>query len=318
MGERVVVLDDYQGVAGTIADWAPIRSRADVVFQREHAFSEDELVGALESATVVVAMRERTALRAQVLAQLPGLELIVTTGMHNASIDMEYARERGVPVCGTGSGGFAAAELTWGLILALVRGIPRENAALLNGAWQVGLGESVRGKTLGVIGLGRLGSAVAEIGRAFGMRIIAWSQNLTAERAAEHGAELCGSLEELMERSDIVTVHTVLSKRTRGLIDAAMLARMRPDAYFVNTSRAGIVDQGALHTALATRAIRGAALDVFETEPLPAGSPWFELDNVVLTPHLGYVTRENFAVMYAEAIEDILAFWGGAPIRVLN
>lgn len=318
MADRVIVLDDYQGVAGAMADWSPIRQRADVVFDRDHASSENDLVARLNGATVVVAMRERTPVPAAVLERLPDLRLIVTTGMHNASIDMEAARARGIPVCGTGSGGFAAAELTWGLILSLVRGIPRENAALLGGQWQVGVGETVRGKTIGIIGLGRLGSVVAEYARAFGMRVIAWSENLTPERAAEHGAERCGTLAELMERADIVSVHAVLSKRTRGLIDAGMIARMRPDAYFVNTARAGIVDQDALRTALASGAIRGAALDVFEVEPLPPDSPWLELDNVVLTPHLGYVTRENFSVMYAEAIEDILAFWNGSPIRVLN
>lgn len=317
--DRVVVLDDYQGVASTVADWTPITRRTEVEFQRDHAASEDDLVRRLTGVQVVVAMRERTAFPESVLSRLADLRLLVTTGMRNASIDLAAAHRHGITVSGTALGGASTAELTWGLILGLLRDIPRESMALREGRWQVGrLGEGVRGKTLGVVGLGRLGSEVAAVGRAFGMDVLAWSQNLTSGRAAEHGAELAGSLGDLMERSDVVTVHTQLSDRTRGLIDEAAIARMRPTAYLVNTSRAAIVDQDALRGALAAGAIRGAAIDVFDVEPLPAGDPWLALDHVILTPHLGYVTAENFATMYAEAIEDILAFWAGTPLRLLD
>ncbi|TDE08024.1 D-2-hydroxyacid dehydrogenase family protein [Jiangella asiatica] len=318
MGEHVAILNDYQHVALESADWSGVQNRAELTVHHDPFTSGDQLAGRLAGASVVVAMRERTAFRREVLERLPALRLLVTTGMRNASIDMEAARELGITVCGTGSGGYATAELTWGLILGLLRHIPAEHQAITEGRWQTRIGDTVRGKTLGIVGLGRLGSSVAQVGLAMGMRVIAWSHNLTEERAQECGARRAGSLTELFEHSHVISIHTVSSKRTRGMIDADVLARMRPDAILVNTSRAQIVDQQALLMMLESRAIRGAALDVFETEPLPANSRFTRLDNVILTPHIGHVTRDNYAVFYGDAVEDIFAFWAGAPVRVLN
>lgn len=249
--------------------------------------------------------------------QLPKLRLVVTAGMRNASVDIAAATERGVLVTGTEIVPTCTAELTWGLIIAFMRHLPLEHQAMRNGKWQSTIGYGLRGKTLGVLGLGRLGSQVARVGSAFGMEVIAWSQNLTPERATEAGATYV-TKDELFEKSDVVTIHTVLSNRTRGLIGAAELNRMKPHAFLVNTSRGPIVDESALLEALRTRRIAGAALDVYNTEPLPADHPFRQLENVVLTPHLGYVTEENYRVIYGNAVENIRAFLDGKPIRALN
>jgi len=266
---------------------------------------------------VVTLMRERTPFSSSLLKSLPNLRLLVTTGARNASIDLDAATELGVLVCGTGGVGYSTAELTWGLILALLRDIPRQDAAARQGRWQSIVGVGLRGKVLGILGLGHLGSQVAAIGGAFGMSVVAWSQNLTAERAAQCGAALVAR-EELFAGSDILSIHLQLSDRTRGLVGRSELGLMKPNAYLINTSRGPIVDENALIQALRERSIAGAGLDVFDQEPLPADHALSLLDNTVLTPHLGYVTREGYRVFYGDTVEDIAAYLRGEPIRVLN
>ena len=317
MAVRVAVLDDYQGVAREMADWSTLPPGTEVQVFRDHLADEDAVAGRLRDFPVVVAMRERTPFPRSLLERLPALRLLVTTGMRNASIDLPAATERGILVCGTGGVGGSTAELTWGLILALLRHIPREDAATRAGAWQVSLGTDLAGKTLGVLGLGRLGTRVAAVGRAFEMEVIAWSQNLTAERAAGVGATLVPR-DDLLRRADVVTIHLQLSDRTRGLLGAPQLALLQPSAYLINTSRGPIVDEGALVDALRRGAIAGAGLDVYDQEPLPPGHPFLSLPNTVLTPHLGYVTAGGYRVFYGDAVEDIGAFLRGAPLRVLN
>jgi phosphoglycerate dehydrogenase-like enzyme len=313
---RAAILDDYQNVALSLADWAGLTPDVAATAFTDHLDDADALARRLQDFEIIVAMRERTAFPASLIARLPRLKLLVTSGMRNSAIDVAAAVARGVVVSGTDMLGYPTAELTWGLILSLARGLPREIEATRAGRWQVGLGVGVRDKTLGVIGLGKLGGQVAQIGRAFGMTVLAWSQNLTADKAAAAGAKLV-SKEDLLRQSDFVTVHLVLGPRSRGLIGAAELALMKPTAYLVNTARAPIVDEAALIAALAGRRIAGAALDVFEPEPLPAGHALRRLDNLIVTPHLGYVTLENYRQIYAQTIEDIRAFLAGKPIRVL-
>jgi phosphoglycerate dehydrogenase-like enzyme len=262
-------------------------------------------------------MRERTAFPAALLERLPKLELLVTTGMRNHVIDMQAAAGRGITVCGTRGRGIQAAEHTWGLILATARHIPYEVNATRNGRWQTTIGDDLDGKTLGVIGLGKLGERVARVGLAFGMRVLAWSQNLTAERCGEVGVELAPSKETLMSSSDYVTIHVVLSERTSGLIGARELGLMKPTAYLFNTSRGPILDEGALIDALQNHRIAGAGLDVFDQEPLPPEHPLLALDNVVLTPHIGFVTREAYKLYYGDCVEDIKSYLAGTPIRQL-
>ncbi len=314
---RAAVLDDYQNVARDMADWDSLPADVSVDFFRDHLSAEDEVARRLESYEIVVAMRERTPFTRTLLSRLPNLKLLVTTGMRNASIDMEAAADHGVTVCGTDGLPYPTAELTWALILALARKVPTEDTATRAGQWQVTMGEGLRGKTLGVIGLGRLGSQVAAIGGAFGMNLVAWSQNLTAERAAEFGARLV-SKDELLGESDIVTIHLVLSDRTRGLLGERELSLMKRSAYLVNTSRGPIVDESALIGALESGAIAGAGLDVFDIEPLPLGHKLRSLPNTVLTPHIGYVTAETYRIFYGDAVEDIAAFLAGSPVRVLT
>ena len=315
---RVAILDDYQGVAQQFGDWDAVGALAEIATFTDHLADEPTLAERLYDTEIVVAMRERTPFPRALIERLPNLQLLVTTGMRNAAIDLNAARAAGVTVCGTGGLGYPTAELTWGLILALLRRIPAEHAAVRAGQWQTDLGEGLQGKTLGVLGLGRLGGQVATIGRAFEMSVLAWSQNLSRARTDEIGVTLAASKEELLEQSGIVTVHLVLSDRTRGLIGGDELDRMPPTAYLVNTSRGPIVEEPALVEALRTRSIAGAALDVFDQEPLPPEHPLLRLDNVVLTPHVGYVTRETYAIFFVEVVEDILAFLGGSPVRVLN
>jgi len=314
---RIAVLDDYQSVASTYADWSRLPEPVEVVEFADHVADEDALVARLQPFDVVVAMRERTPFPREVLERLPDLKLLVTTGMRNKSIDVEAAVERGIVVTGTGIPGTATAELTWGLILAVLRHIPQEDAAVRAGGWQHTLGGDLAGARLGVVGLGRLGSQVAKVGQAFGMDVVAWSQNLTDERAAEHGVRRV-EREELFATSDVVTVHLLWSKRTRGLIGADDFARMKPTAIFVNTSRGPIVQEQALIDAVRNGTIAGAGLDVYDREPLPPDHPIRTLPRTVLTPHLGYVTRGTYEVFYGEAVEDVAAWMRGEPIRTLT
>lgn len=303
----------------SVADWTPLRDQVDVEVFGEHIDDEDTLADVLSDHEIVVLMRERTPFRRSLLERLPKLRLLVTTGMRNASVDVAAAAERGVVVTGTGGLVTPTVELTWALILNLARHVTAENAALRTGGhWQHTLGTDLAGARLGVVGLGNIGSRVARIGVAFGMDVQAWSANLTYERAAEVGARLAASKAELLKTSDVVTVHLVLSDRTRGLLGEDELALLRPSAYLVNTSRAAIVDQAALLDTLRAGRIAGAGLDVFDTEPLPAEHPFRSLPNVLATPHLGYVTQGSYRIFYAEVVEDIAAFLAGAPIRTLN
>ena len=326
---RIAILDDYQDVALGYADWKGLPGSPEVTVFSEHISRHELLATALRPFDVIVAMRERTAFPASLLALLPDLGLLVTTGMGNAAIDLAAARDRGVTVCGTSGHPAATGELTWGLILALTRHIPEEDwrmraaaraggAALSSrGSWQRTIGTGLHGKRLGVVGLGRIGREVSAVGQAFGMQVAAWSQNLDPDQAREIDVEPV-SKEQLFARSDVVTIHYKLSPRSTGLVGAAELGLMKPTAYLVNTSRGPIVDGSALVTALRDGQIAGAALDVYETEPLPLGDALRSLPNTVLTPHLGYVTDETYQVFYREAVEDIAAFVDGSPVRVLN
>ncbi|ETX00040.1 MAG: 2-hydroxyacid dehydrogenase [Candidatus Entotheonella factor] len=314
---RVALLDDYQDVALQMADWQSLPADVEVQVFRNHLSDEDALVERLKDIHIIMAMRERTPFQRSLLQRLPNLKLLITAGMRNASIDLQAASDCGVMVCGTEGLGYPTAELTWGLILSLMRRIPREDQATRNGQWQVTTGLGLQGKTLGLMGLGRLGSQVAAVGKAFKMNLIAWSQNLTAERAAQSDAALV-SKDELIAQSDILSIHLILSGRTQGLIGARELSMMKPTAYLVNTSRGPIVDEPALIQALENDTIAGAGLDVFDVEPLPLDHPFRRLDNIVITPHIGYVTDETYRVFYGDALEDIQAFLKGEPIRVLN
>lgn len=313
---RVAILDDYQNVAISVADWRSLPTGVSVEAFSDHLADEDALARRLAPFEIIVAMRERSPFPRSLFGRLPNLKLLVTTGMRNASIDLNAAADFGVVVCGTNGLAQPTAELTWGLILALARRIPAEDAATKRGAWQVSVGEGVHGKTLGAMGLGRLGSQVARVGAAFGMNVIAWSQNLTAERAADCGAALV-SKDALLAESDFLTIHLILSRRTRGLVGARELSLMKPSAYLINTSRGPIVDESALIAALRARSIAGAGLDVFDVEPLPPDHPLRSLPNTVITPHMGYVTAETYRVFYGDAVENIRAFLKGAPIRTL-
>jgi len=314
---RLAILDDYQHVALRMADWKSLSAGTDVVVFADHLSDEVALASRLADFEMVIAMRERTPFPRALLERLPRLRLLVTTGMRNASIDVAAAVERGIVVCGTSGLPYPTAELAWGLILALTRFIPTEDRATREGRWQVSVGWGLNGKTLGVIGLGGLGSRVARIGKAFEMTVLAWSQNLTAERAAEVGAALVAR-DELLSRSDVVSIHLVLSDRTRGLIGARELALMKPSAYLVNTSRGPIVDETAMIEALQKGRLAGAGLDVYDEEPLPERHPLRHLPNTVITPHLGYVTEETYRIFYAHALEDVQAYLRGAPVRVLR
>jgi phosphoglycerate dehydrogenase-like enzyme len=311
----VAVLDDYQGVALSLGPWDSLGASVSVF--RDHLDDDDRLVSRLAGFEVVVAMRERTPFTRGRLARLPDLRLLVTTGMANASIDLDAARSQGVVVCGTGGLTSPTVELTWALILAVARHVCAEDRRVRAGGWQHTLGFELAGRTLGVVGLGRLGSRVAAIGQAFEMAVIAWSQNLDAEGAASLGVEAV-TREQLFERADVVTVHLRLSDRTRGLIGAADLARMKRSAVLVNTSRGPIVDERALLAALEAGTIAGAGLDAFDVEPLPVGHPLRLAPNTVLTPHIGYVSRDSYEIYYREAVEDIAAWLRGEPVRVLT
>lgn len=316
---QCLILDDYQNVSLSLADWHSLAPQVECRVLTEHIDDENVLAETLKDAAILVIMRERTPFTAALFARLPKLKLLITSGMRNASIDLAAAKKHGVTVCGTGSGQAAPVELTWALILGLARHLVIENNALRhNGPWQSTLGVGLNGKRLGLLGLGKIGQKVAQIAQAFGMNVCAWSQNLTAERAVEHGVTLCTSKEELLQTSDLISIHLVLGERTRGLLGAQELAQMKPSALLINTSRAAIVDQSALLDALQNGVIAGAGLDVFDIEPLPADHPFRTQPNVLATPHLGYVSDGNYRVYFTEAVEDIQAYLADNPLRVLQ
>lgn len=314
---KIALLDDYQGVALTCADWKGILPGADITVFRDHLADEDALAKRLEGFEVIGIMRERTPFPATLLRRLPKLKLLVTTGHRNDSVDIAAAKAQGVTVCGTPSSAHAAAELTWALVMAAARRIDLETRSFHDGGWQVGLGRDLKGATLGVVGLGRLGSLVAGYGKAFGMTVVAWSQNLTAEKAVAAGATAV-SKESLFRDADFISIHLKLSERSRGLVGATEFSLMKPDAWIVNTSRGPIVDEAAMLAALQGKRIGGAALDVFDDEPLPKDHPLRRLGNVVATPHVGYVSRENYATFYRETAENIAAFLAGTPRNVIE
>jgi phosphoglycerate dehydrogenase-like enzyme len=315
---RCAILDDYQNVALSMADWSKVTSDLDIQVFNKPLGPADNVVMALQGFGIACAMLERTAFPRAVIERLPDLKLLITTGMRNASIDLEAATERGLVVCGTPSFGNGTAAIATGLMLDLPRRINYENARLRAGSfWQTTIGLDLEGMTLGLLGLGRLGIRMAEIGRAFKMNIVAWSQNLTPERCKEAGAEHV-SRDDLFRRADFLSIHMQLSERTRGLIGASELGLMKPTAFLINTSRGPIVEEAALLSALRERRIAGAGLDVFDIEPLPIDHPFRSLDNVVLTPHVGYVTEQNYRAFFAGIVDDIRAFLDGKPIRVLS
>jgi len=314
---RIAVLDDYQGIALSLGGWQRLPPDSEIEAFRDHLSDEAALAQRLQPFDIIVAMRERTAFPRSLLARLPNLRLLVTTGMRNAAFDMQATKDLGITVCGTGGQPTPTAELTWGLIIGCVRHIAEEDRATRAGRWQTTIGPTLHGKTLACLGLGNLGSQVARVGLAFGMNVIAWSQNLTQERADHVGAKLV-SKDELFSQADVLSVHLVLSDRTRGLVASRELSLMKPTAFLINTSRGPIVDEAALVDALRERRIAGAGLDVFEPEPLPQDHPFLQLDNTLITPHLGYVTLETYERFYGEAVEDILGFLNGSPLRLIE
>ena len=315
---RAAILDDYQNVAMSFADWSPIAKDVDVKVFTEPFKSRDEAIKALQGFAVIVGMRERTPFPRAMIEALPDLKLLITTGARNNSFDLKAAAERGVTVCGTGGFGSPTTGIVFGLLLELTRRIGFENARLKAGQpWQVTIGPDFEGMTLGVLGLGKLGQRSAAVAKAFGMNVIAWSQNLTPEKAAAAGATYV-SKEELFAKADVITIHVVLSDRSRGLVGAADLGRMRKTAYLINTSRGPIIDEAALIAALKGKRIAGAGLDVFDVEPLPLDHPYRTMDNVVITPHLGYVSTQNYAKYFPDIVTDIRAFLDGKPVRVVT
>lgn len=319
-GFRVVILDDYQNVALRLADWSLPGPDTRCEAHDDHVADEDILVDRLKDADAVVLMRERTPVTARLIARLPRLRLILTSGMRNAAIDLRAAQAAGIVVSGTQGAGIShsTVEMTWALILAVMRAVPANDASMRAGGWQVGLGRQLHGATLGVIGLGKLGEAVARIGTAFGMNVIAWSRNLTEERARACGAVRAPDRMDLLRAADVVTIHMVLGESNRGLIGARELAAMKPGAILVNTSRGPIVETEALLAALEAGTIGGAGIDVYDTEPLPADHLLRRAPRTVLSPHLGYVTEQQYRIYYTGIVESLAAFRAGAPIRLLT
>jgi phosphoglycerate dehydrogenase-like enzyme len=315
---RCAILDDYQNVALKMADWSKVSGEVEMRVFNQHLGAQDDVVKTLQGFDIVCAMRERTAFPRAVIDQLPDLKLLITTGMRNASIDVAAAKERGVLVCGTSGVGNPTSGIAIGLMLELTRRIGYENARMKAGErWQTTIGLDLEGLTLGVIGLGKLGTRTARIAKAFGMTVIAWSQNLTPEKCREAGVDHV-SKEDLFRQADFVTIHVVLSQRSRGLVGANELGLMKPSAYIINTSRGPIIDETALLSALRDKRIAGAGLDVFDIEPLPIDHPLRKMDNVVLTPHLGYVATQNYRVYFDGVVGDIRGFLDGKPVRVLD
>jgi phosphoglycerate dehydrogenase-like enzyme len=314
---NVAILDDYQGVSQSYADWSPLAKHCNVTVFRDHLDGEADIATRLADIDIICVMRERTPLSRSLIERLPNVKLVVTTAGHNAAIDGDALRERGIPLCGTGATTNPTVELTWGLIIALARHLIPEQQAVRNGGWQSTIGTDLKGSTLGIVGLGKLGSEIARLGAAFGMRLIAWSQNLTDEHAASVGATRV-SKEALFQQSDFITVHLKLSPRSTGIIGAHEFSLMKPQAFFVNTSRGPLVDERALIDVLEERRIAGAAIDVYDAEPLGAGHPFRRLDRLLATPHVGYVAHENYRRFYGDTVENIRAWLDGAPIRVIN
>jgi phosphoglycerate dehydrogenase-like enzyme len=315
---RCAILDDYQNVALSVADWSKVAGDLDTKVFNAHLGGAENVIKALQGFEIVIAMRERTAFPRAVLEKLPDLKLLITTGMRNASIDVAAAKERGVVVCGTPAVGNPTSGIAVGLMLELTRRIGYENARMKAGVpWQSTIGVDLEGLTLGVLGLGKLGARTARIAKAFGMKVIAWSQNLTPEKCQEAGVDYA-SKDDLFRNADFITIHVVLSQRSRGLVGASELGLMKPSAYIINTSRGPIIDEAALLQALREKKIAGAGLDVFDVEPLPTDHPFRKLDNVVLTPHLGYVSMQNYRAYFSGAVDDIRAFLDGKPVRVLE
>lgn len=312
---KVAILDDYQNVALQMADWSPLAGRATVAVFDDHLDDPDAVAARLAPFEVVCVMRERTPLTRGLLERLPRLKLIASTGFINAAIDRQAAAERGIAIAYTGYESTPTIEMTWALILASARHVAAESASLRSGGWQRSIGNDLKGKTLGVLGLGNIGGEVARIGHAFGMRVIAWSENLTVEKAAAAGAEHVQK-SELFRQSDVLTIHLILSRRSRGLVGAAELALMKPTAWLVNTSRGPIVDEGALIAALRDHRIAGAAVDVFDVEPLPADHPYRALDNVLATPHLGYVSESLYRTFYGDTVKNIVAWLDGSLTQI--
>ncbi|MDD1966074.1 D-2-hydroxyacid dehydrogenase family protein [Pseudomonas putida] len=312
---RIAVLDDWQSVARDVVDWTVLDPIGDVSFLHEYPADTATMVERLKDFNVICVMRERTIFDDALLSQLPNLKLLVTGGMRNAALDLKAAARLGITVVGTDSYKYAAPEMTWALIMGVTRNIVDEANSLRAGNWQIGIGSDLYGKTLGIVGLGSIGQKIARYAQAFDMKVIAWSENLTAERAAEHGVTYV-SKQALFEQSDIISVNLVLSDRSRGLVDAESLNRMKPTAYLVNTARGPIVDEEALIDVLKQKKIAGAALDVYSVEPLPADHPFRSLPNLLATPHVGYVTENNYRMFFSQMIEDIQAWHAGAPIRV--
>ncbi len=317
MAVQIAVIDDWQDVARDVVDWSVLDSLGEVTFEHDYPANNATLAERLGRYQVICVMRERTRFDEDLLKRLPNLKLLVTGGMRNAALDMQAAAKLGIKVCGTDSYKHAAPELTWALIMAATRNLVNEANSLRAGHWQQGLGGDLHGKTLGILGLGSIGQRVAQFGQVFGMKVIAWSENLTAERAQQVGVTYV-SKQALFEQADVLSVHLVLSERSRGLVDAQALGWMKPTALLVNTARGPIVDEAALIKALQKQHIAGAALDVFEEEPLPDMHPFRTLDNVLATPHVGYVSRQNYEQFFSQMIEDIQAWVAGSPIRLLN
>ena len=315
---KVAILDDYQAVAPELADWNNLPNGIAVDFFNDHLDDADALAERLAEYDIIMGMRERTPFPRSLLERLPNLRCLITTGARNASFDLDAATALGITVCGTPGAGEGPTELTWGLIIGLLRRIyDEQSAARQQGKWGIHVGTGLQGKTLALLGLGHIGARVARVGNAFDMRVIAWSQNLTPERAAECGAALVDK-DTLFAEADVASVHVRLSDRTHGLVGAREIGLMRPSAILVNISRGPIVDEAALVAALQRNAIAGAALDTFDIEPLPASHPFLTLDNVLLTPHIGYVTDDGYRAFYTGVVENIRAFAAGEPIRVIN
>jgi phosphoglycerate dehydrogenase-like enzyme len=315
---QAAILDDYQNAAMGLADWSPVAKDVEIKVFNKPFVDQDEAIKALQGFAIIVGMRERTPFPRKMIEALPNLKLLITTGARNNSFDIKACAERGVTVCGTGSVGSPTTGIAFGLMLELTRRIGFENARLKAGeAWQVTIGRDLEGLTLGILGLGRLGQRSATVGKAFGMNTIAWSQNLTAEKAQAAGAQLV-SKEDLFRKADIVTIYLVLSDRSRGLVGAKELGLMKKTSYLINTSRGPIVDEKSLIAALQAKSIAGAGLDVFDVEPLPLDHPFRKLDNVVITPHLGYVSEQNYRKYFPDIVEDIRAWLDGNPVRVIE
>jgi phosphoglycerate dehydrogenase-like enzyme len=317
MAVQIAVIDDWQDVARNVVDWSLLDDIGQVTFVHDYPADNETLAQRLADFEVICVMRERTRFDADLLGRLPNLKLLLTGGMRNAALDFKAAAALGIQVCGTDSYKHAAPELTWALIMAATRNLVAEANALRAGQWQQSLGGDLHGKTLAILGLGSIGQRVAQFGQVFGMRVIAWSENLTAERAAEVGVSYV-TKQELFEQADVLSVHLVLSERSRGIVDAQALDWMKPTALLVNTARGPIVDEAALIKALQKNHLAGAALDVFDEEPLPELHPFRTLDNVLATPHVGYVSRQNYQQFFSQMIEDIQAWAAGAPVRLLT